>query len=260
MLRFAGAAGATGAVVRQRKAQNAARKIRFDMRLSWHRACPAQFGKARSATPRFLAGRGFGRARLLPSLGRTSFSRRTAISARRESRPTKCFALPAQLVENAGEGPIAGTRDQTGSHRIFANIVPTLIVALLPAEAVMKTTCLKPPFRVLVTTPKLAFPKRDAGFDFDRLNNRRTKEMQVIGHENITADHPGVGKFPGIKQGLVDLRIGQPSAAMPGADGEKSNRSLAAKDKNARRGSSSGEHLAMMILRREMSSSFRVPW
>jgi hypothetical protein len=42
MLRFAGAAGLTGAIVRQKSETQMKHRIRFDMRLSWHWSRGAQ--------------------------------------------------------------------------------------------------------------------------------------------------------------------------------------------------------------------------
>src|SRR5687767_8802016 len=90
--------------------------------------------------------------------------------------------------------PIVCTRDQSGPHRIFPDVLPLLRVALAIAHSMMKPARLKSVGRrccaalIFKTLGGAVFPKRNPAFDGEFQIARSAEEMQVIGHEQIIAD------------------------------------------------------------------------
>ena len=52
---------------------------------------------------------------------------------------------------------------------------------------------------------------------------RTTEQMNVIGHDDITPDHPLPGGFPCVEDGFVNVWIGQDFTAVVRADREKND-------------------------------------
>lgn len=85
--------------------------------------------------------------------------------------------------------PILGTIDQFGPHWILADILPFLRVIFAITQPVMKSSGLKSP-NVRVASGKAILPKADPAFDGKFQIARRTKQMQVIRHQQIIAHEP----------------------------------------------------------------------
>jgi hypothetical protein len=65
---------------------------------------------------------------------------------------------------------------------------------------------------------------------------RRTKEVNVIRHDDVCADRPSIGCAPCVKQRIVNHRIRELHLSLSRADGDKSDRCLIEEDEYAFRG------------------------
>ena len=50
---------------------------------------------------------------------------------------------------------------------------------------------------------------------------RRAEEAEMVGHQDVAANAPSGGFAPGFEEGCVDGFVGQPRAAVFGADGKE---------------------------------------
>ncbi len=143
------------------------------------------------------------------------------------------LALPAEFVQHAGQGPIVCVLYQPGAHRIFAHIIPSLVVALVLAQAMVEAAHLKVSMLNPMQTLEGPFPKSDPLLDRELLVQWRAEKMQMIGHDDVTPDHPGVGQSPAFHQVSGDDRISQPAAPALRANGEENDGRLSAKNEHS---------------------------
>src|SRR4051812_35395660 len=97
----------------------------------------------------------------------------------------------------------------------------------------MKRIGLKPRSPSAERALELALPKCDPLLDLDRFIERRTKQMNVIGHDHVGANHPAVGLAPHVHQCLMDDDICQALFPMAGTDRHEDYGCLTAKNENA---------------------------
>ncbi len=146
-------------------------------------------------------------------------------------------SLPAQFVDDALIRPFVEILDQALAKRIFSHGGPLVVIFPRVAEPMMETAPLKFPRLFQMTAAELALPKRNPGVDPEPEIARRTKEMQMVGHEQVEAGQPGGSFFApdrderGLHRGLV-----HPGNTVLGIDGEKEDVRLAEKDVCSRRG------------------------
>jgi hypothetical protein len=80
---------------------------------------------------------------------------------------------------------------------------------------------------------ELPFPESDPLLDLHCFVQRRTKEMHVIGHDHVGADHPSVSRLPHVQQRIVNSSIRKILLAMQRTDCHENDRCLTAKNENA---------------------------
>lgn len=106
----------------------------------------------------------------------------------------------------------------------------------------VKTAGLEAARRIAVDAPELSFPKRDPSFDLHFFFDGLADQMKMIRHQDVAPDYPAAGSFPARDQIAFDFRLRQPPSPLEGADSQKHDRGLSAKDKNAWCGSPSLRH------------------
>ena len=85
-------------------------------------------------------------------------------------------------------------------------------------------------------TAEFTFPKRDPSLDQAIFVRRRAKEMNVIRHDDVGADHPSICCAPCFEQCVVDRRIRELLLALSRANCDKDDRRLTQEDEYAFRG------------------------
>jgi hypothetical protein len=100
----------------------------------------------------------------------------------------------------------------------------------------MEAVWLKAGSRIPELASEFPFPERKPTLDGHVVVFRRAKEMDVIGHNYIGADHPSVRFVPSFQQRVVNHCICQLSLPLSRADCDKDDRGPIAKDENAFRG------------------------
>jgi hypothetical protein len=86
---------------------------------------------------------------------------------------------------------------------------------------------------VAKSTPKLPLPKCDPWLDRDVNVCRRTKEVDVIRHDNVGADHPSIGLFPGSYQRVVHNCVRKILLAVSRTSRRENDRCPMKEDENA---------------------------
>ena len=97
----------------------------------------------------------------------------------------------------------------------------------------MKTARLKSRCVLAASASKPAFPESGPVLDFALFIYWRAKEMNVIRHNQITANEPRIGFFPGRNKRVMNIRVRKTPPPISGTDREEGNRRLPAKDENA---------------------------
>src|SRR5262249_40929554 len=88
------------------------------------------------------------------------------------------------------------------------------------ADAVMKRFALPRPWLLHMSATKAAFPELHPLVYAEMKVIRRTKEMNVIRHQQVISDQPG-GRFcaPDVCQRVLDRGVGHPGHGILGVDG-----------------------------------------
>ena len=117
--------------------------------------------------------------------------------------------------------PILWPRDQGLANWVLPHVLPLLSITLLAAETMVKATSLKSA-QVRVCAREPIFPKGNPALDREPQIARRTKQVQMIRHEQVIAHQPGGGcLFPKRVQGSLDDRLRKPALPFVGADGQE---------------------------------------
>ena len=119
------------------------------------------------------------------------------------SRSPKLFSTPNQIKNPTLERPIFNPLNQSFPKRIFLNINPLLGIILAVAQPMMPAARLKFPLRVLVLQRKFSLPISNPGFNRKMQISRRTKQMQMIWHQQIITNEPSRGLRPCLTQKLM---------------------------------------------------------
>jgi len=85
-------------------------------------------------------------------------------------------------------------------------------------------------------TPEFTFPKRDPRLDHAILVRRRTKKMNVIRHDDVSADHPSIGCAPCFHQCIVNGRIREQGLPLSRANRDENDRGPIEENEYASRG------------------------
>ena len=100
----------------------------------------------------------------------------------------------------------------------------------------MESIGLPATLRVFVQPPELPFPEGDPFLQGKAHIARSAEKMRMIGHEQIIADQPGLGRLPCGAQRRMNGAICQPGYSILRANGEKNNRGLVGINVNAASG------------------------
>ena len=84
-------------------------------------------------------------------------------------------------------------------------------------------------------TTKFPFPIRNPALQGDDQIPGRTKQVEMIRHQQIMAHDPSVRGKPDLSQRVLDVLCCQPALTIFGADGDKNNRRLLGRNQNAAR-------------------------
>lgn len=124
-------------------------------------------------------------------------------------------------------GPEFGGCDEGFADGVFADVSEFFSVVVEGAEAVIEVAALPLPLGLVeVFAGELAFP---VGYPFVEGEGevaRRAEKVEMVGHENVVADEPGVGSAPDFGEGGVGFRCGEPGGGSCGADGEEDDGGL----------------------------------
>ena len=132
--------------------------------------------------------------------------------------------------------PVLRLLHQTRSHRIRSYVFPFFGVALLIPQTMMEAVYLKTRRTIAELTPEFTFPERDPTLDRNVVIFRGAKEVNVIGHDDVSADHPSISFAPRFQQRIMNAGVRQLRFALSRADRDENDRSLTAEDENAFRG------------------------
>ena len=123
-------------------------------------------------------------------------------------------------------GPVGGFLDELGADGVFNHILPFVVVAFASAELGVPEIRL-PDGGVLAIGPVargVGFPEGDpARQGHRRVLARGAKQVQVVRHEHIAANEPGIGGGPGLAECAVNGVAGEDAFFVFRADGEKND-------------------------------------
>jgi hypothetical protein len=97
----------------------------------------------------------------------------------------------------------------------------------------METARLKSRRIPAASASELALPETDPMLDLPCFTGWRTKQMNVIGHDQITTNEPRIGFVPGSNQRIMHIRIRETLRPISGTNSEEDNRGLPTKNENA---------------------------
>src|SRR5258708_32003865 len=97
----------------------------------------------------------------------------------------------------------------------------------------MKRVRLNSPGRVAVRLAQLALPIGAPPRQSELQVTRRAEEMQMVGHQYVKPDFPGIGRLPCRPDEFVNRGLGQPLLASAGAGGQKHDGGLPKMDVDA---------------------------
>ena len=137
-----------------------------------------------------------------------------------------------ELVQHTLVRPVFRLFHQSGPNWVSPDVIPFLRVAFIASQAMVKSICLKPRRPSAEPTSQFALPKCDPFLDLDCFVELRPEEMEVVGHDHITADNPAIRLRPGFIQNFVNSCIRELSLTLPGTDRDKDNRCLPPKDED----------------------------
>jgi len=114
--------------------------------------------------------------------------------------PAGSSGLPGEMVESSLERPLIGLFNQTSPHRIIANIVPFFAIAFVAAQLRVPTVTLPEELQVGQLSAGHSFPiRRPLRNVFRFAAHRRTKQMNMIGHDDVAPHLPLARQCPNIK-------------------------------------------------------------
>ena len=113
--------------------------------------------------------------------------------------------------------PIPHLAHQSGADRIFIHVDALFDGVFEAADAMVKRSCLPPKLGILEHSSDSAFPGRDPIIEGDWLLVRFGKEMDMVGHDDVSAYDPTIVAEPRCTKRAVHLRRSQPWFALPGA-------------------------------------------
>ena len=97
----------------------------------------------------------------------------------------------------------------------------------------MKTVCLKERLGRFQLAAQSSFPEGNPLFNLVIFIIRRTKQMNMVRHDQVKANQPSAGGAPGFHQRIMNGIIGKMKSAFAAADCGEHDRRLIAKNKNA---------------------------
>ena len=97
-----------------------------------------------------------------------------------------------ESVDFAGEGPEFWSGNESFADWVRADVGEFLAVFFRSAEAMMERSALPNPFAVCVLAGELRFPIGHPPVDGEPQIAWGAKEVDVIGHEEVIADKPGI--------------------------------------------------------------------
>jgi hypothetical protein len=157
------------------------------------------------------------------------------------SHRANLFSAPNQIKYAAFERPVFNPLNQSFAERIFLNINPffriifTITQTMMPA-ARLKFPCRRwgeSPRRPFVFQTELTFPVGNPSFNCKMQIPWRTKQMQMIRHQQIIANQPSRRFRPSLAKKLMCHFIRQPRFALFCVDSQQNNVGLAKLDMNA---------------------------
>ena len=91
----------------------------------------------------------------------------------------------------------------------MADVFEFFAVVIGRAEAVVEVAALPLPIELVEVLPgELALPVGDPFIEGESEVARGAEEVEMVGHENVVADEPGVGSAPDFGEGGVGFRCG----------------------------------------------------
>ena len=106
-------------------------------------------------------------------------------------------------------GPEFGRCDEGFADGVFADVSEFFTIVVEGADAVVEVAALPIPLGLVeVFAGELAFPVGDPFIEGESEVARGAEEVEMVGHENVVADEPGVGSAPDLGEGGVGFRCG----------------------------------------------------
>ena len=121
-------------------------------------------------------------------------------------------------------GPIPGVPHEASADGIFKRVSPFLTVTFpFPQLGIPKVRL--PNGGVVGIWPMargVGFPERNpAGESCRRVHRRRAKKVQMVGHQNISANEPRIGGSPSLEEEVVDRIVGEEGLFVFRANGQE---------------------------------------
>ena len=151
-------------------------------------------------------------ARQIPRLVGRAYSRAA-------SKPS--ISIPHQIKHPSFEGPLFHSLNQSFAQRVLLNIKPLLRISFPISQTMVPPTRLKPPFLPAMFAAEFPFPIGDPFFHRAIQISWRTKQVQVIRHQQIIAHMPGCGLQPALMKNVAGNLICQPWFAFQRGDRQK---------------------------------------
>lgn len=156
----------------------------------------------------------------------------TACSRPKYHRPQSCSS-PRENIQSALIRPFVGHLDQSSAHRVFADIMPFFGIVFAPPQASVPEIALPCAGLRQMQTTEFSFPVGCPLLKCETQIARRTKKMKVIRHQNVFSHQPRVGLPPKGAESVLNMLLRQPRFTVLGANGQKNNRRLVQRNKNA---------------------------
>src|SRR6185437_16929551 len=139
--------------------------------------------------------------------------------------PPDLRIMPHQRIQFAGPRPVFGLLDQIMTNRISPNIIPLLRVTIAASELAVPEILLPKGLiaRMRPTHRGEGFPILHPPFQGSARDARRTKQMQVVGHDDVAAHEPGIRLLPGATQGGYGGAVRKDGFAVRRAHGEEND-------------------------------------
>ena len=101
--------------------------------------------------------------------------------------------LPRQTIHSSLKQPFIGLFYQAGANGIFTDVSPFLVIIFAASQTRVPEIPLPLAGFGQMKTAQFAFPKQYPSWQGYGQISRRTKQVEVVWHQQIIADEPGVG-------------------------------------------------------------------